>query len=381
MPLAPKSLAEALADFRDDLIHRFPEHRQMLVFLAETGRRAFEKLFTDQKPLHPETIDELCGSIDEILHRSGWRPLPEVIEALRQHRQSIRARLFKGQIEWGKVATGLRDLPSDFFYPFPFGDLPKAMISSFDLKSARLVREGASVNIAPNALRAVFSAKENAALDRDIPRHIYKFADMYPLYHDIFRRAKSLHLFLTVSRMRQKDGTVVPSTPANIVQIHADRFSDDSATQIIREFITARCDQGATDLAVALHANAFSHNEERIKGMAMDMAAGVWGDNPTSTVEDPTLSLVLQAAIAKITETEGDNFTALTHAQGPEGKRILVFARPANEGGQIYLRDESVIDDPSNDLPIAVTGLTGGISPDGRTRWHCLPVFVQRKVV
>ncbi len=186
--------------------------------------------------------------------------------------------------------------------------------------------------LSPTTLRAAFTNAEAERLPQGIGQISYDTACMTPYIRQAMnlereKRPFELTVSVTVIAADEHAGTVVGTSPANLVQAHGNRFAQDEETQRLIGFITSTAQE------------APEHHElhlEMKRGGDMNIQLGFFSGMIESlsqhfeyegfSIGQPDLCSALQSAIARISHESKMPFVIITGHSGPSGKPIIIYS-------------------------------------------------------
>ncbi len=186
--------------------------------------------------------------------------------------------------------------------------------------------------LSPQTLRAAFTRGEVSGLPQGIGEVSYEIADLTPFIREAMaprndHRPFELTMSITVIAADQNASTIVDASPANLVQVHGNRFVRDEETQRLTGFITS------TVLEAPEHHEL--HLEMKIPG-DMNIQLGFFSGMIESLSErleyegfsigQPDLGSALQSAIARISHESKMPFVIITGHNGHSGNPIIIYS-------------------------------------------------------
>ena len=185
--------------------------------------------------------------------------------------------------------------------------------------------------LSPQTLRAAFTGEEVSGLQQGIGEVSYEIADLTPFIREAMAsrndRPFELTMSITVIAADQNASTIVDASPANLVQVHSNRFVRDEETQRLTGFITS------TALEAPEHHEL--HLEMKIPG-DMNIKLGFFSGMIESLsqhleyegfkIEKPELGSALQSAVARISHESKMPFVIITGHSGHSGNPIIIYS-------------------------------------------------------
>lgn len=264
-------------------------------------------------------------------------------------------------------APGRPDIQDDLGRNFIMGDYDPALIGAWAQRIfqypriSNLLNNRATPLMLPGSLKAAFTPKEMKRF-KDGGSDVKTFWELADLSDAVLMRIPYLarnnltspdqqprlfDLSMAVSHMADNDHTVFETTPANLVNLHGDSFSEDERTAKLKHFITFKlieaCNPAAAHI-LEIPGDLPDEDLATLKDFLAEVKADGWGH--ISEFERPQLGHALQSGIARSKAPYPTKPSMIvSDSLGPNGSPITVHSAP---GVKVTLGELSDANEESN---------------------------------